>query len=259
MNGQATVSFKQRMRSGIPQIGIRSQFCSPIVVEALGFSGFDYVYIDMEHSPNDLRSVLAQCHAVAGTPAVPVVRLPSNDLVLIQQLLDAGIENLVVPMVDDAEQGRRAASATMYAPRGIRSAARAHRGNRYGNLKEYEQTVDDRICLIVQIESRTGVENVAEIAAVDGIDGLLFGPADLAADLGHFGETEHPDVTAAIERGLAGILGAGKFAGMSTGDASLAPGWLSKGCRFISVAGDIPLLIGGARRALALAMGEGQP
>jgi 2-keto-3-deoxy-L-rhamnonate aldolase RhmA len=99
------------------------------------------------------------------------------------------------------------------------------------------------------------VENAAAIAAVDGIDGLLFGPADLAADLGHFGKTEHPDVLAAIERGLADILAAGKFAGMSVGDPSLAPGWLAKGCRFISVGGDVPLLVGGARRALGLAKG----
>ncbi|WP_158746300.1 HpcH/HpaI aldolase/citrate lyase family protein [Acidisphaera sp. L21] len=223
------------------------------MAEALGYAGCDYVYIDMEHSPNSLMSVLHQAQALAGTGASAVVRLPSDDPAVIQGLLDIGIETLVVPMVETAAQAQRVASAALYPPRGLRSAARFHRGNRYDNLDLGPTRGEDRICLIVQIESRTAIRNVAEIAAVDGIDALLFGPADLAADMGHFGQTEHPEVVAAIEDAVATILRAGKIVGMSTGEPSLAAGWLARGCSFISVGGDLPLLLGQAKRSLAAA------
>ena len=248
-------SFKQQMLDGHPQIGVRTQFCSPIVAEALGFCGFDYVYIDMEHSPNDLTSVMHQCQALAGTGAHPVVRLPTNDASIIQSLLDVGVENLVVPMVESAEEARRAAAATRYPPDGIRSAARSHRGNRYGTLDGYRHIAESRQCLIVQIESRAAISRIAEIAAVEGVHGLLFGPADLAADFGHFGNSEHPDVVGAIEGAIGAILAAGKLAGMSSGDPAQASHWVAKGCRFVSVAGDVPLRVGQAKRALAAARG----
>jgi 4-hydroxy-2-oxoheptanedioate aldolase len=250
-----TPAFKQKMRDGAAQLGVRSQFCSSVVVEALGFCGFDYVYIDMEHSPNSIMMVLEQCQALGATPAQPVVRVPTNDAIVIQQLLDAGVENIVVPMVETAEEARQAVAATRYPPHGTRSAAKYHRGNRYGNLSGYETTIEDRICLVVQIESAAAVSRVAEIAAVDGVDGLLFGPADLAADMGHFGKTEHPEVVAAIQGALGTVIDAGKLAGMSTGDPALARDWVARGCSFVSIAGDIPLLVGQANRALALARG----
>jgi 4-hydroxy-2-oxoheptanedioate aldolase len=250
----ALSSFKQRLRSGQNLAGIRSQFCSSIVAEALGFSGIDYVYIDMEHSPNSLMSVLELCQALAGTPAIPVVRLPTNDHVLIQQLLDVGIENLVIPMVEDADEARSAASATRYPPKGVRSVARVHRGNRYGRaVAEYERDVEDRVCLTVQIESRAALGRLAEIVAVEGVDAVLFGPGDLAADFGHFGKTEHPEVLAAISEGIKTVLKAGKLVGMSTADPALAREWFDAGCRFVSVGGDIQMLMRTATQAAAAA------
>jgi 4-hydroxy-2-oxoheptanedioate aldolase len=250
MNSFAAPSFKQRAKSGQKMVGIRTQLCSAIVAEALGFSGFDYVYVDMEHSPFSLRSVLEVCQALAGTPAVPVVRLPSDDLVLIQQLLDVGVENIVIPMVEDADQARRIASATRYPPVGKRSVARVHRGNRYGRAAaEYQDMVDDKICLAVQIESRSALRNLPAIAAVEGVDAVLFGPGDLAADFGHMGNTEHPEVVAALSAGVAAVRDAGKLAGMSTADPGVAQEWLGKGCSFISVAGDLQLLMRAATQA----------
>lgn len=195
-------SFKHRLRTGTPQIGIRSQFCSSIVAEALGFCGFDYVYLDMEHAPNNLMLVLQQCQAIAGTPAVPVIRIPANDPVLIQQLLDVGIENIVVPMVNTVEDAQQAAAATRFPPKGIRSVTGVHRGNDYGAQSDYNQTVEARICLIVQIESRDALALISDIAAVDGVSGILFGPADLAADFGCLGKSNHPEVIAAIAASL---------------------------------------------------------
>jgi len=245
------ISFKQRLQSGVPQIGIRTQLCSPIAVEALGFCGFDFVYIDMEHAPNNLMLVLQQCQAVAGTPAVPLVRLPANDIVLIQQLLDVGIENLVIPMVETAEDAKAAASAIRFPPKGIRSVAGVHRGNQYGALQNYNEIVDDRISLIVQLESRAAIGRVAEISRVDGVAGVLFGPADLAADFGFIGQNEHPDVRKAMEKAILEIRAAGKFAGMSTGEPARGRDWIAKGCSFVSVGGDVKMLTTAARHAAA--------
>ncbi len=244
-------TFKAALKAGRPQIGIRTQIDSTMVAEALGFCGFDYVYIDMEHSPANLRSVMQQCQAVAATPAHPVVRISSNDTVLIQQLLDLGVENFVVPMVDTAEDARRAVSATRYPPHGIRSVARVHRGNRYGGDVDYVNHAADRICVVVQAETRAALENIDAIASVPGLDGVLFGPADLSADLGFIGQADHPEVTAAIGKAIGQIRAAGTFAGMSTNDATKGREWLAKGCQFVSVAGDMALLVANARRISA--------
>ena len=244
------LSFKQRLKSGQNLVGIRSQLCSPIVAEALGFSGFDYIYIDMEHSPNDLMAVLQQCQAIAGTPAVPVVRLPTDDIVLIQRLLDIGVENIVVPMVETVEVAARAASAMRYPPAGIRSVARVHRGNRYGQAAtEYDRTVDDRVCFFAQIESRHALRIIADIANVDGVDGVLFGPGDIAADFGYMGQTEHPAVLDAIAEAVHAVRDTGKLVGMSTAEAKLGREWLDKGCHFVSVGGELQMLMKAASLA----------
>jgi 2-keto-3-deoxy-L-rhamnonate aldolase RhmA len=239
--------LKERLRAragGAPQIGIRSQLCSPIVAEVLGFSGFDYVYIDMEHAPNELMGVLQQCQAIAGTPAVPVVRLPGNDEGLIQRLLDVGIESLVVPMVESVEAARHAVAATRYPPQGIRSAARNHRGNRYGIEPDYAARIGDRLCLTVQLETAAALSRAAAISGVDGVDAVLFGPGDLAADLGHFGRQDDPAVVAAINAAIPKIREAKKFVGMSVGNMDAGRYWIGQGVDFISVQGDLALLAG---------------
>jgi 4-hydroxy-2-oxoheptanedioate aldolase len=240
-------SFIGEMRSGRQQLGLRSQLCSPIAAEALGFSGCDYVYLDMEHSPNDLMSVLQQAQAIAGTPAHVLVRLPKLDSLLIQQLLDFGIENLVVPMVESVEEAQAAVAATRYPPHGVRSVAKIHRGNRYAGGADYFDEIDNRICLIVMIETRKALSVIESIAAVDGVHGLLVGPADLAADLGHARTSNHADVINAISDAIPKIKGAGAFAGMSAGDGGSARKWLDAGCQFVSIAGDIQMLASQAR------------
>lgn len=244
-------SFKQALKAARPLVGVRTQIDSPMVAEALGFCGFDYVYIDMEHSHADLRSVMQQCQAVAATPAHPVVRISSNDPVLIQQLLDLGVQSIVVPMIDTAEDARRAVAATRYPPEGIRSVSRVHRGNRYGADPDYAKHAGDSICVIVQAETRTALQNIDAIASVPGLDGVLFGPADLSADLGFIGQADHPDVTAAILKAIGRIRAAGAYAGMSTNDPVRAREWLAAGCQFVSAAGDMALMVGQARRVAA--------
>ncbi|WP_233838399.1 HpcH/HpaI aldolase family protein [Paraburkholderia sp. ZP32-5] len=240
-------SFIGEMRAGRQQIGLRSQLCSPIAAEALGFSGCDYVYIDMEHSPNDLMSVQQQAQAIAGTPAHVLVRLPKLDSLLIQQLLDFGIENIVVPMVETVEEAQLAVAATRYPPHGVRSVAKIHRGNQYAGGNEYFDEIDSRVCLIVMIETRAALSRIEEIAAVDGVHGVLIGPADLAADLGHARASGHADVLAAITGAIPKIKAAGAFAGMSAAEGAAGRKWLDMGCQFVSVAGDIQMLASRAR------------
>lgn len=245
---KTATSFVGEMRAGRQQLGIRSQICSTMVAEALGMSGYDYVYLDMEHSPNDLMSIMQQGQALAGTQAHAVVRLPTMDTVLIQQLLDCGIENIVVPMVETADQARAAVSAMRYPPKGSRSVAKVHRGNGYASQTDYADTIEDRLCLIVQAESGLALQNIGEIAAVEGVHGVLFGPGDLAADLGYLGRATHPEVEAAISKGIAAIHAAGTFAGMSTGDGITGRRWLEAGCNFVSIGGDLQILVEQARR-----------
>ncbi|MDE1991942.1 MAG: hypothetical protein KGI75_05540 [Rhizobiaceae bacterium] len=240
-------TFIAEMRAGRQQVGLRSQLCSPIAAEVLGLSGCDYVYIDMEHSPNDLMSVLQQAQAIAGTPAHVLVRLPKLDSLLIQQLLDLGIENIVVPMVETVEEAQIAVAATRYPPHGVRSVARVHRGNGYAAGSDYFDEIDRRVCLIVMIETKAALSGIEEIAAVDGVHGVLIGPADLAADLGHARAPNHPDVMNAIADAIPKIRAAGAFAGMSAGDGAAGRKWLDVGCQFVSVAGDIQMLAGQAR------------
>lgn len=247
----AKSSFKQALKAGRPLIGIRTQIDSSMVAEALGFCGFDYVYIDMEHSPADLRSVMQQCQAVAATPAFPVVRISSNDPVLIQQLLDLGAQNIVVPMVETADDAQKAVAATRYPPHGVRSVARVHRGNRYGGDADYTKHAAEAICLVVQAETRTALDNIDAIAAIPGLDGVLFGPADLSADLGFIGQADHPEVAAAIRHAIGRIRAAGACAGMSTNDPVKAREWMDAGCQFVSTAGDMALLVAQARRIAA--------
>ena len=250
MASEMNASFKSRLRSGAPQIGIRSQLCSALAAEALASCGYDYVYLDMEHAPNDLMSILHQANAIAAASSHTVVRLPGNDGLLMQRLLDLGINNLVIPMVESANDAARSVAATRYPPKGNRSAAAVHRGNRFGLDAAYLSDVLERICLIVQIELRAGLEHVSEIAAVDGVDGILFGPADLAADLGHLGNATHAEVVAAIGGGVERVRAAGKFPGMSTADPKLARDWFARGCCFVSIGADLQLLTRSAHHHL---------
>lgn len=235
------------MRRGAKQVGLRSQLCSPIVAEAIGSCGFDYVYLDMEHSPNDLMSVMQQSQAVSVSCAHTLVRLPVMNAILIQQLMDCGLENIVVPMVETEEQARAAVEAMRYPPRGNRGVAKVHRGNGYSGQPNYLSSIDDRVCLIAQIETRKALENMSAIAAVDGIHALLFGPADLAADLGYIEQANHPVVMEAIASGIAAARKAGVFAGMSTGSGEAARAWFERGCQFVSVGGDLQILVDQAR------------
>lgn len=230
---------------------------SPLIAEICAGSGIDWTLIDMEHSPNGLESVLAQLQAIAAYDTTAVVRVPINDWVIIKQVLDTGAQNLIVPMVANAEEAREAVAAMHYPPLGRRGVGSAlARSARWSRVPNYLTEAGRHVSLLVQIESGTAVANAAEIAAVDGVDGVFIGPADLAASLGHLGQQDHPEVRAAVLAALAAAKAAGKAAGVNAFDPEVAQGYIDAGADFVVVGSDVTLLARGsealARRFIPL-------
>jgi 4-hydroxy-2-oxoheptanedioate aldolase len=242
--------LKRAFREGRPQIGLWSQLTSPIGVELLAGSGFDFLVLDTEHAPNELPTVLAQLRAMAVGTAAPVVRVAWNDPVLFKRLLDVGAQSLLVPFVQNADEARRAVAATRYPPHGIRGVALVTRATRYGRVRDYAGRAREELCVLVQLETRAALGNLESIAAVDGVDGLFIGPSDLAADMGHLGDGAHPEVRAAIDDAVRRISATGKVAGILAPVEEDARHWLALGCLFVAVGSDVGLL---ARQSEALA------
>jgi 4-hydroxy-2-oxoheptanedioate aldolase len=236
-------TFKQSLRERRRQIGLFVGLGSSYSMEILATAGFDWLLIDAEHSPNAPASVLPQLQAAAPYPAQLVVRPVDHDAALIKQYLDIGAQTLLAPLVDNAAEAEALVRAMRYPPRGVRgvggSLARAARWN---GVKDYAQQADAEMCLIVQIETRRGLQNLDAILAVEGVDAAFIGPADLAASLGHLGDSSHPEVRAAIEDALRRIAATGKAAGVFVTDPALAEHYYSCGASFIAVGGDTTLL-----------------
>jgi 4-hydroxy-2-oxoheptanedioate aldolase len=246
-----TNTFKQALRQREPQIGLWLGLANSYSAELLAGAGFHWLLIDGEHAPNDVRSVLGQLQAIAPYSSHPVVRPPWNDPVVIKQLLDTGAQTLLIPMIQSAEDAARAVSACRYPPNGVRGVGSAlARASRWNRVADYIQRADQQICVLVQIETRQGVENLEAILAVEGVDGVFIGPADLSADMGHAGNPAHPEVQATIESCIAKILAAGKAPGILMANEELARRYLELGALFVAVGVDTTLL---ARSAEALA------
>jgi 4-hydroxy-2-oxoheptanedioate aldolase len=179
------------------------------------------------------------------------VRPPWNDPVVIKRILDLGAFSLLIPMVQTAEEARAAVSATRYPPTGMRGVSLAQRGNRYGHIGDYLQRVEKEICVLVQIETRVALSNIEEIASVEGVDGVFFGPADLSADMGLIGQPTHEDVVAAIDESARKAAAAGKPTGTLIGDLKLVAHWLKSGFSFVACGSDIALLARGAENLRA--------
>src|SRR6266508_1206234 len=243
MNSQLPANiFKQAIREGRTQTGLWCSLCSNVAAEVIADAGFDWILIDTEHAPNELPMVFGQLQALVGGTAAPVVRPAWNDMVLMKRLLDIGVQNFLVPYVQTPEEARAAIAATRYPPQGIRGVAVTHRGHRYGRVKDYFKRANDEVCVLLQIETRLGLQNLEAIAAVEGVDGLFIGPSDLAAALGHLGNNGHADVRAAIEDAVRRIRKTGKAAGILAPLEADARHWLAQGCTVVAVGSDLGLL-----------------
>jgi 4-hydroxy-2-oxoheptanedioate aldolase len=235
--------FKRALAVHRGQLGAFLALADAHSAEVMAAAGFDWLLIDCEHAPNDLRLVLAQLQALAGCPVAPVLRLADHDPTRIKQVLDLGVQSLLAPMVDSAEQARALVAAMHYPPRGIRGVgAGMARAARWGAVTDYYGSAPGELCLAVQIETRAGLDALDAIAAVDGVDGVFLGPADLAAALGHLGQPTHPEVRAAIEAALPRIRAAGKAAGVYCADAQIAAEYAALGASFFLIAADAILL-----------------
>ncbi|MDW3686606.1 4-hydroxy-2-oxoheptanedioate aldolase [Cupriavidus sp. CV2] len=245
-------AFKAALAASQPQIGLWLSMASPYLAEVSATAGFDWLLIDGEHAPNDLRGTLHALQAVAPYRSQPVVRCVAGEVPLIKQLLDIGAKNLLVPMVDTAEQAAALVSATRYPPQGIRGVGSAvGRASQWNARADYLAVADDEICLLVQAETVKALENLEAICAVDGVDGVFIGPADLAASMSHRGNPGHPEVQAAIEGAMRTIVASGKAAGTLTSDPALARRYLALGCTFVATGVDVLVYAGAARRLAA--------
>ncbi|MCK6081615.1 2-dehydro-3-deoxyglucarate aldolase [Microbacterium sp. EYE_5] len=225
---------------------------SPLVAEICAGAGLDWLLIDMEHSPNGLESVLAQLQAVAAAPVTAVVRVPIGDVVTIKQVLDLGAQNILVPMVDTAAQAAELVEAVRYPPRGRRGVGSAlARSARWNRVEDYLAGADRHVSLFVQVETTAGVRNAAEIASVDGVDGVFVGPSDLAASMGLLGAQTHPDVVAAVLEAFAAVRGTGTPVGVNAFDPAAAQRYLDEGASFVLVGADVTLLARGSEALAA--------
>ena len=261
-----TNRFKQAMAQRQAQIGLWLGLADAYSAEILAGTGYDWLLVDGEHAPNDLRSILHQLQAIASAtsalppgaqPPHPVARVPVGDTALIKQFLDLGVQTLRVPMVDTAEQARQLVRATRYAPEGVRGMGSAlARSSRWQSYPQYVHEANQQICLLVQAETVEAMNNLDAIAATPGVDGVFIGPADLSASMGHVGNPGHPEVQAAIADGIARILRAGKAPGILSVDEATARKYLDMGALFVAVGLDTTLLVR-ATTALAASFKSG--
>jgi 4-hydroxy-2-oxoheptanedioate aldolase len=234
--------FKHALAAGTPQVGLWLSLSDHYSAEVCAGSGFDWLLIDTEHSPNELHMVLAQLQAIAPYPTTAVVRVPWNDMVIIKRMLDAGAQTLLVPYVNTAEEAASAVASTRYPPEGVRGVAGTTRATRFGRVKDYARRASGELCLLLQVETQQALDNLEAIARTDGVDGVFIGPADLHASLGYPGETANPAVLPKIEDAIRRIRACGKAPGILTADEKLARRYLELGALFVAVGADVGLL-----------------
>jgi 4-hydroxy-2-oxoheptanedioate aldolase len=247
--------FKQALIENRPQIGLWQGLASAYTAEICAGAGFDWLLFDGEHSPTDIPMLLSQLQAIGETSVEAVARPPVGASWLIKQYLDIGFRTLLIPMVNNAAQAAELVDACRYSPAGVRGVAMS-RASRWGRDRDYLARADHDVCLLVQVETREGIDAVAEISAVEGVDGVFVGPADLSASLGYRGQPSHPDVVAHIDRAIANIRAAGKAAGILSADVTAARRYLELGCLFVAVGTDMGLLAR-STDALAAQFGRG--
>jgi len=233
--------FRRDLRAGKRLIGCWSQLASPITMEVLGLAGFDWLLLDGEHGPNDVTTFVPQLMARKGSRSAAIVRPPANDPVIIKRLLDIGFYNFLVPLVDSADDARRAVAATRYPTAGIRGVAVSHRSNMFGTIPNYQATINDQIAVVVQIETVNAVRDIDRICAVEGVDAIFVGPSDLSAAMGHLGNPKEPVVQQTIRTLFERAKAAGKPSGILAPVEEDARRYMEWGATFVGVGSDVGL------------------
>lgn len=250
--------FAAALRGERRQIGLWMSLASNVAAEVVAGAGYDWVLIDMEHAPNDVNSVLAQLQVFANSGTTALVRPGWNDPVLVKRLLDIGAQGLLFPMVQSVAEAQAAIAAARYPPRGIRGVSGSTRANAYGRMRDYFTRVEDETPVLVQIETRAALERANRIAAVDGVSGVFFGPADIAADIGFLGRPMEPAVWDLIRPCAQALIAAGVPVGTLVADPDFAAGLLDEGFSFVACGSDANLLAHGADRLLTRLRRDGR-
>lgn len=243
--------FKAGLDSGRPQFGLWLAIPDNTIAEMMAGAGFDWLLIDHEHGPYELRDVMSHLQAMAPYDVAPIVRPVDDNPAFLKKLCDIGVQSFIVPMIDTAEQAANVVAAVKYPPSGRRglgtSMARAARWN---TIPGYLEHANENICVIVQAETTTAIENLEAIANVEGVDGVFIGPSDLSASMGHAGNVAHPEVVEVVSNGIRTIRNASKYAGLLCLDSAQVAHYTDCGANFVGVGVDT-LLIGNAARQLA--------
>ncbi|WP_370253525.1 HpcH/HpaI aldolase/citrate lyase family protein [Nioella sp.] len=235
-------AFKAALKDGRKQIGMWVSIPDSGVAELLAGCGYDWLLIDTEHSAMGAVETLPLMQAVAPYPVSAVVRPGWNDPVEIKKLLDSGAQSLLIPYVQNAEEAAAAVAATRYPPLGIRGMAGTTRATRYGAVADYATRAHEEICVLVQVETAEALGNIEAITAVEGVDGIFIGPADLAASMGYPGQGSHPEVKAAVIDAVKRITAAGLPAGFLSLDPAMLDAVNEAGGQFIAVDVDMVVL-----------------
>jgi len=234
-----------------PPLGSWLMTGAPIAAEAMGFCGFDFLVVDMEHVPIDLDDAVGLLRAIAGTPADAMLRVSSNDQVLVKRVLDAGARTVMFPFIQDSDEAEAAVAYTRYPPDGVRGVAGVHRASRYGRDQDYLKTASEQICVVLQIETISALDQAEAIAAVDGVDSLFLGPSDLSASMGMIGEMERPEVQAEIQRAVTIAHAAGKPIGILAMDPGTAKRFLGYGYDWVAMGSDLTMMTSRAQSWVA--------
>ena len=247
----AKYSFKEALKNKKLQLGFWQSLASTSTSEISAQIGFDWLLIDGEHAPNDIADITNLLRVVDPSDSHAVVRVVAGIPHIIKQVLDAGAKSILVPMVDTADQARELVRAVRYPPDGIRGAALVTRAAQYGHTDSYASTANDQICLLVQAESKTAIENLDEICAVEGVDGVFIGPFDLAASMGFINDPNNKAVQDTIEQAILKIVASGKAAGILMLDETRAKKYIEMGALFVAVGTDVSTFSNATKKLLA--------
>jgi len=235
-------TFTRALANNEKLIGLWMTLCNNFVAEVTAPTGYDWVLIDMEHSPNDYFSVLGQLQVYASTDTTAIVRVEWNDAVAVKRLLDLGAPGLLFPMIQNVEEAQLAVAATRYPPRGIRGVAGGSRATKFGRISNYVADIENETTVLLQLETKAAVEQAEAIADVDGINGIFFGPGDIAADIGKLGKPMDPEVWELIKPAAKKLIAKGMPVGTLVLDPVFATELLNEGFSFVACGTDSSLL-----------------
>ena len=236
-------AFKRTLNARQLQLGAFMALADATAAELMANTDFDWLVIDGEHGPNDINSITRQLQVLAAYPAKPVVRVKDHNVANIKQILDIGAQTLLIPMVESSRQARQLVKAARYAPKGVRGLGGGlTRATRWGAITDYVHRAEDEICLVLQIESPEGIEELEAITLTEGVDAIFIGPADLAASLGYLGQHSHPEVCLVVEQAIEKVHTLGKPVGVFCGDPLQAQRYRELGASFFLIGADTMLL-----------------